>query len=98
MYFDIEVLKPKERFKRYNKVFMRKRYHLSHKAHTLHPRRGWAPSDDLRLRVPVGNPALIGLDLSLTTLVSVSGRRRNILTWIHVYKNNKIKSLSDYDQ
>jgi hypothetical protein len=40
MYFDTEVLKPKERFKRYNIVFMWKRYHLSHKARTLRPRTG----------------------------------------------------------
>jgi hypothetical protein len=45
----------------------------------------------------VGNPNLIGLDLPLTTLVSVAGRR-NILTYTHAYKNNKSKGLNDYDQ
>jgi hypothetical protein len=39
-------------------------------------------SDDLHLRVLVGNPALIGLDLPLSTLISVAGRRRKILTYI----------------
>jgi hypothetical protein len=96
MYFDTEVLKPKERFKRYNRVFMRKWYHLSWKAHTLRPRRGWAPLDDLRLWVPAGNPVLIDLDLPLTTLIGNAERRRNILTSTHGYRNNKTKSLRDY--
>jgi hypothetical protein len=38
------------------------------------------PSDDLHLRVPVGNPALIGLDLPLTALVDITERKRKILT------------------
>jgi hypothetical protein len=54
--------------------------------------------DDLRLQVPVENPALIGLDFPLTTLVGVVRRRRNILTCTHTYKNNKSKRLSDYAQ
>jgi hypothetical protein len=32
------------------------------------------------LWVPVGNPALIGLDLPITAVVGVGGRRRKILT------------------
>jgi hypothetical protein len=32
------------------------------------------------MRVPVGNTALIGLDLPLTALVSVNERKRKILT------------------
>jgi hypothetical protein len=36
--------------------------------------------DDLHLQVPVGNLALIGLDLSLTALVGVGDRKRKILT------------------
>jgi hypothetical protein len=32
------------------------------------------------LWVPVENPALIGLDLPITAVVGVGGRRRNILT------------------
>jgi hypothetical protein len=32
------------------------------------------------MRVLVGNPTLIGLDLPLTALVGVIGRRRKILT------------------
>jgi hypothetical protein len=50
------------------------------------------------MRVPVGNPALNGLDLPLTTLVGVVGRRRKILTCTQINKNNKSKSLSDYVQ
>jgi hypothetical protein len=50
------------------------------------------------MRVPVGNPALIGLDLPLTVLISVAGRRRKILTCTQINKNNKSKSLSDYAQ
>jgi hypothetical protein len=38
-------------------------------------------SDDLHLRVPVGNPALIDLDLQLTALVGIDRRRRKILTY-----------------
>jgi hypothetical protein len=51
----------------------------------------------LHLRVPVGNPALIGLDLPLTALIGVTGRRK-ILTCTQINKNNKSKSLSDYAQ
>jgi hypothetical protein len=59
---------------------------------------GTHSSDDLHLRVPVGNPALIGLDLPLPSLVSVAGRRRKILTSTQINKNNKSQSLSDYAQ
>jgi hypothetical protein len=69
--------------------------HLSWYAHTLHPRRVWASSDDLHLRVPVGNPALIGLDLPLTALIGITRTRRNVLTCTQIHKNNKRKSLSD---
>jgi hypothetical protein len=72
-------LKPKERFKRYNRVFT-EAIHLSYHAHTLHPKRERASSDDLHLRVPVGNPPLIGMDLPLITLIGVAERRSNILT------------------
>jgi hypothetical protein len=58
----------------------------------------WDSSDELHLRVPVGNPTLIGLDLPLPTLVGVTERRRKILTCTQVNKNNKSKSLSDYAQ
>jgi hypothetical protein len=72
--------------------------HLSRQAHTLYPRREWASSDNLHMWVPVGNPILIGLDLPLTALVGVAGRRRKILTYTRINKNNMSKSLSDYDQ
>jgi hypothetical protein len=54
--------------------------------------------DNLHLRVPVGNLALLGLDLPLTTLLGVVERRRKILTCTQIDKNNKSKSLSDYTQ
>jgi hypothetical protein len=50
------------------------------------------------MRVPVGNPALIGLDLPLPSLIGVAGRRRKILTYTQINKNNKSQSLSDYAQ
>jgi hypothetical protein len=68
MYLDTEVLKPKECFKRYNRVIIWKQYLLSRKAYTLRPRSEWAPSDDLCLRVPVGNPTLIHRDPMLRIL------------------------------
>jgi hypothetical protein len=55
--------------------------HFSYRqTHTLHPIRGRASSDNLHLWVPVGNPALIGLNLSLTALIGVAGGRRKIFT------------------
>jgi hypothetical protein len=50
------------------------------------------------MRVPVGNPTLIGLDLPLTALVGIIGGRRNILICTQTNKNNKSKNLSDYAQ
>jgi hypothetical protein len=65
---------------------------ISHgKAHTLRPRREWTSTNDLHLRVPVGNPTLIGLDLPLTALIGVTGRRRMILTCTQI-ENNKSKA------
>jgi hypothetical protein len=34
----------------------------------------------LSLRIPVRSPTLIGLDFSLTTLVSIAGKRKQLLT------------------
>jgi hypothetical protein len=48
------------------------------------------------MRVPVGNLALIGLDLSLTTLIGIAGKRRKILTYTQ--KIQQEQSLSDYAQ
>jgi hypothetical protein len=48
--------------------------------------------DDLHLRVPVENPTLIGLDLPLTTLVGVAGRRRKILTCTQINKKTRAKA------
>jgi hypothetical protein len=64
---------------------------LSRYAHALRPRREWASSDDLHLRVPVGNPALLGLDLPLSALVGVAGRRRKILTCTQINKTTRAK-------
>jgi hypothetical protein len=55
-------------------------------------------SDDLHLRVSIGNPVLIGLDLPLPSLVGITERRRKILTCTQINKNNKSKNLSDYAQ
>jgi hypothetical protein len=52
---------------------------------------GTRSSDDLHLRVPVGNPALLGLDLPLTALVGVAGRRRKILTCTLINKTTRAK-------
>jgi hypothetical protein len=92
MYYGIEVWSQKSASKdRTN--FLRKRF-LSRQEHTLRPRREWAPSNDLRLRVPVGNPTLIGLDLPLTALVDIAERWRNNLTYGQKNKNNKRKVLA----
>jgi hypothetical protein len=72
--------------------------YLSRQAHTLHPRREWASSNNLHLQVLLGNPALISLDLPLTALIGIGGRRKKILTCTQINKNNKSKSLSDYAQ
>jgi hypothetical protein len=50
------------------------------------------------LRVLEGNPALIDLDLPLPSLVSIVRRRKKILTYTQINKNNKSQSLSDYAQ
>jgi hypothetical protein len=70
---------PKDSFKGYLRV-LRKWFNSHGQAHTLHPRREWASSDELHLRAPVGNLALIGLDLPLTALISIVKRRWKILT------------------
>jgi hypothetical protein len=69
-----------------------------HDRHTLFAlEESGPPSDDLHLRVPVENPALINLDLPLPSLIGVIERRK-ILTCTQINKNNKSKSLSDYAQ
>jgi hypothetical protein len=64
---------------------------VSHDRHT-------PSSDNLHLWVPVGNLALIGLDLPLPALVGVTERRRKILSSTQINKNNKSKRLTDYAQ
>jgi hypothetical protein len=50
-------------------------------------------SIDLHLRVQVGNLALIGLDLPLTVLIGVIGRKRKILTCTQMKQNHKKQKL-----
>jgi hypothetical protein len=59
-------------------------------------RREWASSDDLHLRVLVGNSALIGLNLPLIALVGITERKRKILTYTQTKQKLQKKSLSDY--
>jgi hypothetical protein len=47
--------------------------------------------DDLHLRVPIGNPVLLGLDLPLTALIGVIGRRRKIITCTQINKTTRVK-------
>jgi hypothetical protein len=47
--------------------------------------------DDLHLRVPIGNPALLGLDLPLTAFIGVAERRRKILTCTQINKITRAK-------
>ena len=96
MYYDTEVWSQKSASKDRTEFCGSDFSHVKHTP--FRPRREWASSDELRLRVPVGNPTLIGLDLPLTALVGIAGRRRNILTYTQPDKNNKSKSLSDYAQ
>jgi hypothetical protein len=42
------------------------------------------------MRVPVGNLALLGLDLPLTALIDVAGRRK-ILTYTQINKTIRAK-------
>jgi hypothetical protein len=96
MYYSLQKMKPKKCFKDNQSICVSVRFSLQ--AHALRRRRVWASSDDLHLRLPVRNPSLISLDLPLTALIGVAGRRRKILTCTQLNKNNKSKSLSDYAQ
>jgi hypothetical protein len=49
----------------------------------------------LSIRIPVQSPTLIGLDFPLTTLIDITGKRKQFLTCTQ--KNSK-SSLSDYTQ
>jgi hypothetical protein len=65
---------------------------LSHQAYALRPRREWASSDDIRLSVPVRKPALIGLDVPLTALIGITGRRRKKILICTQTRYNKSKA------
>jgi hypothetical protein len=45
------------------------------------------------MRVPVRNPILIDLDLLVTALVGMAGRKRKILTCIQMKQNHTKKKL-----
>jgi hypothetical protein len=60
-----------------------------HKAHSLHPRRECPSSIDLSLWVLVGNPTLIGLDLPLTPLFSITRRRKVPTCTQKIYSKRK---------
>jgi hypothetical protein len=47
--------------------------------------------DALSLRIPVRNPTLIGLDFPLTTLVGITGKRKQFLTCTQKTARAKLK-------
>jgi hypothetical protein len=47
----------------------------------------------LSLRIPVRYPTLIGLDLPLTTLVGITGKRKKLLTYTQEATRVKIERL-----
>jgi hypothetical protein len=47
----------------------------------------------LSLRIPVWSPTLIGLDFSLTTLVGITGKRKQFLTYTQKTARAKLKRL-----
>jgi hypothetical protein len=67
--------------------------YLSRYVHSPHPREECPLSDDQHMQVLVGNLALIGLDLPLIALISITGRRRKIITYTD--KIQQGQSLSD---
>jgi hypothetical protein len=64
---------------------------VSHDRHTLFALEESEPPQTTYLRVLVGNPALHGLDLPLTALVGIAGRRRKILTCTQINKTTRAK-------
>jgi hypothetical protein len=47
--------------------------------------------DTLSLRIPVRSSTLIGLDLPLTTLVGITGKRKQFLTFTQEITRAKLK-------
>jgi hypothetical protein len=47
--------------------------------------------DALSLRIPVRSPTLIGLDFPLTTLVGITGKRKQFLTCTQKTARAKLK-------
>jgi hypothetical protein len=47
--------------------------------------------DALSLRIPVQSPTLIGLDFPLTTLVGITGKRKQFLTCTQKTARAKLK-------
>jgi hypothetical protein len=51
----------------------------------------------LNLRIPVRCPNLIDLDLPLASLVSITGKRKKLLTCIHETTRAKLERLGSED-
>jgi hypothetical protein len=49
--------------------------------------------DTLSLRIPVGSPTLIGLDFPLTTLIGITGKRKQLLTCTQKTTRAKLERL-----
>jgi hypothetical protein len=47
----------------------------------------------LSLRIPVRSPTLIGLDFPLTTIVSITGKRKQLLTYTQKIARAKLERL-----
>jgi hypothetical protein len=47
----------------------------------------------LNMRIPVRSPTLIGLDFSLTTLVGIVGKRKQLLTYTQKIIRAKLEQL-----
>jgi hypothetical protein len=47
----------------------------------------------LSLRIPVRSPTLIGLDFSLTTLIGITGKRKQLLTCTQKTTRAKLEQL-----
>jgi hypothetical protein len=91
MFYDLQKMKLIRCFNKYIRAFAEV---MSLMISTpLHPRREWASSVNLHLRVPVGNPALINLNLPLTALIGVTKRKRKILTCTQMKQNHKKQKL-----
>jgi hypothetical protein len=91
MFYDLQKAKLKRCFNIYIRVFAEA---MSLTISTLSsPYKRVASSIELHLRVPVGNSAPICLDLSPTSLIGVTERKRKILTYTQTKQNHKKQKL-----